>query len=411
MHIVAITGSFHPNIMAPSACVKPYLQELAKEHEVDVICPVSNDYYRESIEIEGIKVHYVSSWLNDCLVKANTNLQENKHRLASKLTSLGVRAVKYIQEEFLPKPYDSTLIDAYLNKMKELNRDRSIDVIISVTYPFHTHVVCLKYKEMYPSVKWLTYTTDPLAYNEANPIASWKRKSAMKIEKQVYEKCDTCIITGELFDNVVNDYGISQNKVLVLPYLVETENVPKEKYKNENSKAQVLYAGCLFYRVRDPRTMLGVFSKLEDIDLNLYVTGDRQCRKMLKEGFPNNIHINDVVPREEYFRLLSQADVLVNLSNNAKLQAPHKLMELVSTGKPIINFYYYKNAGYRIIERYPLGINIANGSNPDDMVAVVEHFINEYRNKQLSEAEIKEIFREYLLTYQIESIKAIIQNK
>lgn len=410
MHIVAITGSFYPNVMAPSACVKPYLQDLAKEHDVEVVCPVSNLHFSECVEIEGIKIHFVSSWINDRFVKTHTHLQENKHHMVSKFTSIGVRVFKYLQEEILPKPYDSTLVDAYLIKLKELNNESSIDVIISVTYPFHTHVVGLKYKELYPSVKWLTYTTDPLAYNEANPIAPWKKKSAIKIEKQVYDACDTCIITEELFDNVVKDYNINPDKVLTLPYLVETENVPREERKNINSKAQVLYAGCLFYRVRDPRTMLGVFSKLTNVDLRLYVTGDRQCRKMLKEKYPSNIHINEVVPRDEYFRLLSQADVLVNLSNNAKLQAPHKLMELVSTGKPIINFYYYRNAGYSIIEKYPLGINIANSSNPDEMVAVVEGFVADNRDKRLSEIEIREIFKEYLLAYQIKNIKALFQN-
>lgn len=410
MHIVAITGSFYPNVMAPSACVKPYLLDLAKEHDVEVVCPVSNHHFSECVEIEGIKIHFVSSWINDRFVKTHTNLQENKHHMVSKFTSFGVRVFKYLQEEILPKPYDSTLVDAYLTKLKELNNESSIDVIISVTYPFHTHVVGLKYKELYPSVKWLTYTTDPLAYNEANPIAPWKKKSAIKIEKQVYDACDTCIITEELFDNVVKDYNINPDKVLALPYLVETEKVPREERKNINSKAQVLYAGCLFYRVRDPRTMLGVFSKLTNVDLRLYVTGDRQCRKMLKEKYPSNIHINEVVPRDEYFRLLSQADVLVNLSNNAKLQAPHKLMELVSTGKPIINFYYYKNAGYSIIEKYPLGINIANSSNPDEMVAEVEGFVADNRDKRLSEIEIREIFKEYLLAYQIKNIKALFQN-
>lgn len=410
MHIVALTGSFFPNIMAPSACVKPYLQELAKEHEVEVVCPVSNHQNRDSLVMDGIRISFVSDWLNDRFVKANMILQDGKKSFKSNITLLAIRTIKYLQEELSPRPYDSSLINAYLSKLAAIEAKRKIDVLISVTYPFYTHVVALKYKEQHPSTKWLTYTTDPLAYNEANPIAPWKKRNAIKIEKKVYETCDNCIVTEELFDNVVNDYGISHNKVLVLPYLVETENVPNEENKTDNRKAQVLYAGCLFYRVRDPRIMLAVFSKLTDIDLCLYVTGDRQCRKMLKEGLPPNIHINDVVPREEYFRLLSQADVLINLSNNAKLQAPHKLTELVSTGKPIINFYYYKNAGYKIIEKYPLGINIANCGNPDEMVATVEAFVNEYRNKRLSEAEIKEIFKEYLLSYQVKSINAVIQN-
>ena len=410
MHIVALTGSFYPNIMAPSACVKPYLQELAKEHEVEVVCPVSNHHNRDSLVMDGIRINYVSDWLNDRFVKANSILQEGKKSFNTKLTLLAIRTIKYLQEELSPQPYDSSLINGYLSKLAEIEAKRKIDVLISVTYPFHTHVAALKYKEQYPSTKWLTYTTDPLAYNEANPIAPWKKNRAIKIEQQVYETCDTCIVTEELSDNVVKDYGISEKKVLVLPYLVETGNALRDEMPSERSRAQVLYAGCLFYRVRDPRTMLSVFSELEDVDLCLYVTGDRQCRKMLKRDYPPNIQINGVVPREEYFRKLSQADVLVNLSNNAKLQAPDKLIELVSTGKPIINFYYYKNAGYRIVEKYPLGINVYNNSETDDMVNMVIAFIKNNRNKRLGEEEIKEIFSEYLLHNQMERIKQIIYN-
>ena len=410
MHIIAITGSFYPNIMAPSACVKPYLIELAKEHEVEVVCPVSDSRFNETVEQEWLRIHYVSNRLNDIFVKANANLHNNRKRLQSKFSLNYVRVVKLLQEELFPSLYDSSMVNAYLKKLKQINREHKIDVIISVTNPFLTHVAALKYKEQNPQVKWLTYTTDPLAYNEANPIAPWKKRNAIKIEKKVYETCDNCIVTEELFDNVVNDYGIDHKKVLVLPYLVETENVPKVERKTENDRAQVLYAGCLFYRVRDPRTMLIVFSKLNTVDLCLYVTGDRQCRKMLKSDYPSNIHINGLVPRVEYFKLLSQADVLVNLSNDARLQAPHKLMELVSTGKPIINFYYHKNAGYKIIERYPLGINVSNSSNPDEMLTVIESFIAENCHKALSEPEIKEIFPEYLLPYQMESINSIIHN-
>ena len=410
MHIVALTGSFFPNIMAPSACVKPYLQELAKEHEVEVVCPVSNHHNRDSLVMDGIRINYVSDWLNDRFVKANTILQEGKKSFKSKYALLAIRSIKYLQEELSPWPYDSSLINAYLSKLAAIEAKRKIDVLISVTYPFYTHVVALKYKEQHPSTKWLTYTTDPLAYNEANPIAPWKKSRAIKIEQQVYETCDTCIVTEELYDNVVKDYGISEKKVLVLPYLVETENASGDVMSSERNRAQVLYAGCLFYRVRDPRTMLSVFSGLKDVDLCLYVTGDRQCRKMLKKEYPSNIQINGVVPRDEYFRKLSQADVLVNLSNNAKLQAPHKLMELVSTGKPIINFYYYKNAGYRIVEKYPLGINLCNYSELNDLVDAVNVFIKNNIDKRLSEEEIQEIFSEYLLRNQMERIKQLLQN-
>lgn len=410
MHIVAITGSFYPQLMAPSACIKSYLIELAKENLVDVVCPVSDPQFKEEAMVENIHVHFVTNRFNNIEVTANSNIKRGNELFKSRLLSLFVRGVKYLKEVALPSPYDSSLEDAYLQKIRAINEKNKIDVIISVTFPFYTHVFALKFKQQFPSVKWLTYTTDPLAYNEANPIPAWKKNRAFDIEQKVYDGCDYCLITEELRSNLVSEYHVPEQKIVVLPYLLETESVPPISANKKHVRPQVLYAGCLFYRVRNPKLILEVFSELEDIDLNLYVTGDRICRKMLKEPYPSQIKINGLVPRNEYFRLLGEADVLINLSNNARLQAPHKLLELISTGRPIINFYYFKNAGYEIIEKYPLGLNISNRRSLDEIRATISDFVSQNQNKVLSEEEIKDIYPEYLLPYQIERIYQLINS-
>lgn len=410
MHIVALTGSFYPNLMAPSACIKPYLIELAKEHDVEVLCPVSDPRFTKEAVVNGIRAYFLTNSFNNLSVKVNSNIKEGRRRISSKLMSLFVRGVRYLKEEALPCPYDPSLENAYLQKLREVNEKNRIDVLISVTFPFYTHVFALKFKQLHPGVKWLTYTTDPLAYNEANPIPAWKKKRAIDIEQRVYNGCDYCLITEELRTNLVNDYRVSEEKIVVLPYLIDTENVPLISSNKRNDRPQVLYAGCLFYRVRNPKIMLDVFSILKNIDLNLYVTGDRICRKMLTESFPPQIKINGLAPRDKYFRLLGEADVLVNLSNNAKLQAPHKLLELISTGRPIINFYYYKNTGYEIIDKYPLGLNISNNSSLDEMAEAVSDFVVKNRNNVLTEKEIKERYPEYLLSYQMEKINQLINS-
>ena len=410
MHIVALTGSFYPQLMAPSACIKPYLIELAKENDVDVVCPASDLHFTDVVVVDGIHVHFVSNLFNDISVNVNSNIKEGRKRITSRLMSLFVRGSNYLKEVAFPNAYDSSLEDAYLQKIKAVNDKSRIDVLISVTFPFYTHVFALKFKQQFPSVKWLTYTTDPLAYNEANPIPVWKKKRATDIEQKVYDGCDYCLITEELRSNLINEYHVPEQKIVVLPYLIETESVPTITSDKKNERPQVLYAGCLFFRVRNPKLMLEVFSELNDIDLNLYVTGDRICRKMLKEPYPSQIKINGLVPRNEYFRLLGEADVLINLNNNAKLQAPHKLLELISTGRPIINFYYYKNAGYEIIEKYPLGLNISNGSTLDEIRASISDFVSQNMNKVLSDKEIKDIYPEYLLPYQMERIDQLINS-
>lgn len=394
MHIVVLTGDFYPNLMAPSACIKPYLVELAKDNEVEVICPLTAVIVDRMVVTDNIKVHFVSSWLNVIQIKAKT-----------KILQFLLRAVKYLQEIASPKPYNSMLEKAYLDKMEEITQRAGVDAILSVTFPFCTHVVALKYKQHHPEVKWLSYTTDPLAHNEANPIPAWKRRMAKRIEQRVYNDCDYCLITEELKSDLVEGYHIPQQKIIALPYLLETENAFVEIEGAGRERVKAIYAGYFFYRVRNPRTMLDAFSKMPDIDLQLYATGDRTCRRMLKGVFPSNIMVHGLVSREAYFNLLNRADVLVNLSNKARLQAPHKLMELISTGRPIINFFYYQDAGYRIIEKYPLGINVPYEGGIDDIVKAIAAFVAEVDRKRLSKTEIEGLFPEYLLSYQMAQVR------
>lgn len=410
MHIVVLTGSFFPELMAPSACIKPYLIELARENQVDVVCPVSDPRFNDEIWVDKIHVYFVTNRLNELCVNANHFSRERRSRIFSKCLSLFVRGLQYFKEVFAPSPYDNSLEDVFLQKLVSINEKNRINFLISVTFPFYTHVFALKFKQTHPEIKWLTYTTDPLAYNEANPIPAWKKRRAVDIEQKVYDGCDCCLITEELHSNLNNDYHISEQKIVVLPYLIETDRVPTLlSGVKQNDRPQVLYAGCLFHRVRNPQLLLDVFSELQDIDLNLYVTGDRKCRKILRDSFPPNISINSVVPREEYFSLLSQADILVNLSNNAKLQAPHKLLELISTGRPIINFYYFKNTSYGIIEKYPLGINISNSLNANEIRLIIRDFVMKNQNKHLSDKEIKDIYPENLLLFQMARIKELLK--
>ena len=394
MHIVFVTGNYYPNPSAPSACIKPYLTDLAKDNDVEVICPLSDPGFRGTSVIEEVKVHFVTSRFNSFKASA-----------AGKCRRLLVRTINFLQEKIAPTPYNPDLVDVFLEELEKISSGGRIDAMISVTFPFFTHVVALRYKQRHPDVRWLSYTTDPLAFNEANPVLAWKKNKARQIEQEVYDHSDYCLITEELASNLIEDYHVPKRKLLILPYLMQVEEASEEAGLPVRDRAQVVYAGYFFHKVRNPRVLLGVFSRLEDMDLQLYATGDRICRKMLKSSVAPNISVHGLVPRSEYFKLLNSADILVNLSNNAKFQAPHKLMELISTGKPIINFFYYQDAGYRIIEKYPLGINIHCNAEIAEMTEAIDSFVSDNRGKRLSRPEIENLYPEYLLAVQIKKVR------
>lgn len=82
------------------------------------------------------------------------------------------------------------------------------------------------------------------------------------------------------------------------------------------------------------------------------------------------------------------------------------MFELLSTGLPILNFYYRKDSQFEIIEKYPLGINVR--IDGEIGLELLESFCNNNKNKQLPFRDVVDIFPEYSLDYQLEKLEKIM---
>lgn len=406
MHIVVVTGFYYPYIVPPAGCAKHYLVELAKENEVEVICPPSNIHYTKTTVQDGIKINYINSVPNRFLSLIMTNQEEHRNEWVTKQLFNLYRGLRYLKSFVSKEPYETSLVRPYVEGLSRIHAANPIDVVISVSFNFYTHASALKFKKSHPDVRWITYTTDPLAYNEVNIIEKRKMAHAIAIEQEVYSSCDYCITTEELSHNIIKDYHIRPEKVLALPFLLLDK--PLNVGNGANLRPLVVYAGYLYYEIRNPKTMLEVFSRVKDVDLQLHVAGDRFIRQMLEQEYPSNIHIDGLVSRDKYVELLGRADVLINMCNTVKLQAPSKLTELISTGKPIINLYYNMDSGYRMIERYPLGLNISNNMDYDEAAEMVSSFISTNLHKQISYEDVKLLYPDHSIEIQMTKVRELL---
>lgn len=408
MHIVVLTGYWYPYTVPPAGCAKHYLLELAKENEVEIVCPPSNTHFTEPHTKYNIKINYINSIPNKVLSYIKTNQEEHRHPRMTKLLFDAFRGLRFLKNLVCVSPYETSLVNPYVKELEDINDKKKIDVLMSVSFDFYTHAAALKFKKQHPEIKWITYSTDPLAYSEVNPIEKRKLQTAIDIEQDVYSSCDFCITTEELATNIINDYHIAPEKVLGLPFLLLDK--PVKLRTSQRQRPLVVYAGYLYYEIRNPRTMLEVFSRIKNVDLHLHVAGDRHIRQMLSQKYPENIVIDGLVSREKYLELLGEASILINMCNSVKLQAPSKLTELVSTGKPIINFYYNQDSGYRMIEKYPLGINISNSMKYDEAAREVASFVKNNAGKSISFDEVKALYPEHSLVEQMPKIEEVINS-
>ena len=395
----------------PVRCLNPFLEDLSVDNDVEVVCPIYSRRIVEDCKVDKIQVCFVDSWNNRLLSTIQTNREEKKHKHLTNFLYLVFRLYRYLSSCFKKEAYETDLIQPFIKRVEQIHKKRGIDLLISVSFPFYNHIAALEIKKKYPEIKWLTFTTDPISYSESNPLPGKKIDLARKQEQEVYDTCDYCMCTEELYTNLVDDFNINSDKVMSLPFLLSPSLILEGAHTEpHNIQTKVLYAGYVYNKIRNPQLMIDVFSKVKGIELNLYVRGDRYCRKYLSKIENDCIHVNDMVSRDRYIQLLHSSDILLNLSNSIRLQAPSKLLELVSTGKPVINFYYYQDTGYHIIENYPLGININNKQAFDDIVSSVTAFIDSYKGKKVSFEELKQIYPEHLFESQRLKFRSVVNS-
>lgn len=407
MKIIVLSPSYHPYMESPVGCFRPYLMELAKEHEIHIICPISDVNVKEDMSVDGMSVHFTDTFANHFKKVAANGIKRGSRPLYYKFLFNCFRAFRFANTVLGPSPVNSSLIKAFTKKLDEVsNNGSNIDCLISISFPIESHIAATVFNKKHPDVKWITYTTDPFAFNEANPIEYGKQSRAAKLEGEAFRNADFNIVTEELVRNLRDDYQINESKIIPFPYLVSDLYPNRTEHKFE--KLSALFAGTCYYYIRNPKILFDLFALLPEIKLDMYVTGDRLCRRMFKEKHSSNIKINAVVPRDKYIQLIEDSDIMINISNTIKLQAPSKLLELVSSGKPIINFYYNQDAGYRVIERYSLGINICYKEMPVDAADQIKQFCIENTGKRLDFNTVLSLYPEHLLENQLMKLEKMI---
>ena len=100
------------------------------------------------------------------------------------------------------------------------------------------------------------------------------------------------------------------------------------------------------------------------------------------------------------------SDILVNIGNATKYQLPSKLVEYVSTGKPILNITsILDDSSDAFLSSYPMAKTVCLGKD-DDVASKVEETVlfldtafpldNEHRNIWIEKYSVQNIGRQYI---------------
>ncbi|NIM19654.1 MAG: hypothetical protein GTO51_04645 [Candidatus Latescibacteria bacterium] len=411
MILLVISHAYSPTI-SPRAFRWSVITEYwaAENHVVDVIAAWRPGLARE--EAGAVNVHRVgfaaAEEFRDRLDNIATAHQQQAGRTAaSDLGGIKIHAasglsaaLKWVYGHTWKKIWwpDSSCRWYFpaLRKATQLLSHRRHDAIITVSLPFTAHLVGLRVKRRFPSLKWLADTGDPFSFLE-KPDANNRRLYARlnrSFDGKVFHYADAVTVTtGETLSRYSDLFPDYAEKVSVVPPVMGElqDTSARGRTFAADDVIRLVYMGRLYRDNRNPDFLLRLFDELLKTDLagklELHFFGSsNDCKDILDQHrslHGEKIFLHGSVSHHEAIRAMIDSDVLINIGNATPYQLPSKVVEYVGTGKPILNLASHeRDTSAAFFSRYPSCLNLFHsvGSVKSEQVSEVVEFIKKRRS-------------------------------
>lgn len=413
-NIAIVTFGYYPDMSPVTAVLDKYIQALKGDYHFHIISLQTRTCFKPSIDPD-ITIYYMDSFWWNLRLKYEEKFKESHspiYKLAVQLIRARGTMLSLIENYRQFKWMEQRSYDM----LTDLSKQIDIDAVVSVSGAYlYLHNGAKRFKQMNSNVKWITFVTDPISFSSSSySVVKFREKKKFERsylhEKGVYDYANYNIFTENLYYDAIEKFH--QPKVKTIQFRFVLENIQSSFKKHitcsETTKVKMIYAGALYRKIRNPEYMLSVVSKVTNIHLDMFVRS-MQCMDILEKYQSESIAVHGSADVNRYKEMIcNEYDILINIGNNCENQLPSKTLELLSSGRPIINFYHYKDSQYDMIERYPLGLNI--GRDDKDAVNQIEVFCKTMKGKQLTFDEVVGLYPENSLEHQKQILINIIES-
>ena len=280
------------------------------------------------------------------------------------------------------------LLSIYRNK-KNLNID--YDLIISVSLPFSSHIAAYIINKKNKK-EWVMDIGDPFTLKKDAPENNRILYGLLNryYENKFYSLASKIIFTHEDARSAHIDYfDIETTKTYIGNPI---SNFKEEIYSasleyNYNSHPKKFgYFGVFTKGVRSPKNFMKFFKETENIEFHWYVNDDSK-NEIVSHNKELNSIFHSIVEREEALKLMAGSfHCLVSIGNLNTTQIPSKVIEYISTGKPVIHFCEVENDPVKnIANEFQNLFIISETSNKENLLNQLNSFYKDIStfNKEL----------------------------
>ena len=371
MKILFLTDEFYPKFGANSLLVKTLAEEFVKNKHQVFVMPFAYE--------QGLS--QTETW-NGIEIVRSIPMDDKKTLLGNLKGCHFVSALKigwkFVKQKFLKQ--EKILLKDRIAARKILEdfiRDNQIDAVISICCSIELSfpLLYLRKKNKLPC-KWIFYMIDPFeshSYYRGIESVSTLRK----IQHAIMESCDGVAATELIY----NDTKIWESQeILQKIKIIEFPKIKKPIKREcldgiafDKEKINVICTGSKNELVRSSDYTLRLCKCLKDENIVFHFIGNGWCEAE-KEISGNCIFYKER-SHQAIWNIQIEADFLLNIGNVVVNQIPSKLLEYISTGKPIINVYKSIDCPtLNLLEDYE-AFHICENENIDNAVKKLKEYV------------------------------------
>ena len=342
MKILIVSHQFLPHQSPRTTRWKLIYDELLIEgYEVYVITGTPQEKNNENVLYIGNK--RASKLVKNLRDKSNI-VQISKFK--NVLFNLLKKIYRFFYKTFAWPDYTMFWLFSIWRNRNKINFD--YDLIISVSLPFSSHVAAYIINKS-RNKKWIIDIGDPFSLKQ-NALENNKylyKSLNYYFENKFYNLANQIIFThSEAAEEHLKFFNISNEKILIgnpISSFEEDIFFNSKNYDYNSLPIIIGYFGILTKGVRSPEETLKFFHNSEVL---FYWFTNQESKNMISQSnFDLSNHkFFEIISREEALdKMSSSMHCLLSIGNLNSSQLPSKVIEYISTGKPVIHFAEISN--------------------------------------------------------------------
>ena len=226
-----------------------------------------------------------------------------------------------------------------------------------------------------------------------------------KIQHEIMEQCDNVVMTGLIY-NDTKEWETKEilNKITIVEFPKIEKPIMQpcdDDIVLDTTKINVVCTGSKNETVRNSEYTLKLCERLKDENVLFHFIGHGWCET--EREVRGNCIFYKARSHQAIRNLQLNADFLLNIGNVVINQLPSKVLEYISTGKPIINIIKSKNCPtIKLLERTD-SITVFEGDNLETSIARIKTFIS-VQHKENNFDEIEKQYKIYTPRYVAEQL-------